>query len=268
MNENKHLLENPGYIKNFRFKEKLPEKFRIWFKSVKLPLLLDWFRWIIIDTARPSYFHPYGMYFITGLPGYGKTMMMTHKLNQYRAKYKNDIIICTNYGYKYQDFAINSYKDLIKIYDKPVIVGYDEIQNDFDARQWESIDREFAARITQSRKVNGMMILCTAQKFGFVDRRLRQLTHRVFECRMVGKRLTFARIYEPQIQEKIEAGEYGESNVQHNIGITFMVQSDNIRESYNSYNIIKSSAMYELEVSKIKEQLKTASPVPAFAGLD
>jgi len=164
------LLENRSYHFFQALKEKLPLKFRLWVKSKRFFFLIEWIKWLLIDLARPSYFHPYGLYFITGLPGYGKTMLMTYKLNQYRAMYGNDIIICTNYGYIYQDFAIKSYKDLIKIYDKPVIVGYDEIQNDFDARQWESIDYEFSERITQSRKMNGMMILCTAQKFGFVDR--------------------------------------------------------------------------------------------------
>jgi len=241
------LLENNNYKKFKKLYSFIPLSWRLWIKDYKFFAPIEWIKWIIIDLGRPRYFHPFGLYFFTGLPGSGKTMFMTHLLNGYRQKYGNDIYICTNYGYKFQDFSISNYQDLIKIYDKPVIVGYDEIQNDFDARQWEKIDYKFSERITQSRKLNGMMILCTAQKFGFVDRRLRQLTHMVYECKMLGNRFTLARLYEPDMKEKIESGIFNEYNVQRNKGMKFLIQSDFIRDSYDTLQILKSSWYYDVK---------------------
>jgi len=219
---------------------KLPVKFRIWFKNTKFWLPFEFLKWVIIDLQRPQFFHPFGMYFMTGLPGAGKTIFTSSMLLDFKKKYKDSIYIATNYGLKGQDLAISGYKDLLKLYDKPIIIGYDEIQNDFDAREWQNIDYAFSERITQSRKVNGMMILATAQKFGFVDRRLRQLTKYVFECQTFLNRLTVARIFEPEMKEKIESGQFTSVNSLRSRGMRFVVQSDSIRDSFDSYQLLES----------------------------
>lgn len=233
-----NLLENPNYKKWKKIAELLPYNTRQKYKSTKWLAFFDFIKWILIDLQRPRYFHPYGLYFFTGLPGTGKTIFMTYRLHQYRKMYGNAIYIGTNYGYKYQDFEVNSYEDIIKLRDKPTIIGYDEIQNDFDARNWSTLDSAFSERITQSRKLNGLMILATAQKFGFVDRRLRQLTNLVYECRTFKNRLTVAKLYEPKLKEKIEEGQYAESVAVKSKGFAYFVQSDSIRSLYSSYQIL------------------------------
>jgi len=91
------------------------------------------------------------------------------------------------------------------------------------------------------------MILATAQKFGFVDRRLRQLTNLVYECRTFKNRLTVAKLYEPKLKEKIEEGQYSESVAVKSKGFAYFVQSDSIRGLYSSYQILL----------KVQEKLKT-----------
>lgn len=234
------LLENKNFDKYRAIYNKIPYSFRQKVKNTRFPLLIDLVKWVLIDKARPQFFHPYGLYFFCGLPGTGKTIYMSKMLADYRAKYGNSIYIATNYNFKLQDFAIDGYKDILKIYDKPIIVGYDEIQNDFDARAWADIDYAFSERITQSRKIDGMMILATAQKFTFVDKRLRQLTHLIYECKTHFNRLTVGKLYEPEMKEKIEGGQFTESVKLAKKGIRFFVQSDYIRNLYSSYDILKS----------------------------
>lgn len=241
MDNNKELLllENPSYQFFRKIAKKLPYNFRQKVKNLELPKILDFIKWVLIDLQRPRFFHPYGLHFFVGLPGKGKTMFMSYQLQEFRKKYGNDIYIATNYGFKGEDFQVNGYEDIIKNYDKPIIIGYDEIQNDFDARQWANLDRGISEKITQSRKLNGMMILATAQKFGFVDRRLRELTHVVYQCNTLLNRLTFAILYEPQTVSKLEEGKYEEHNKIRTKGFKYFVQSDKLRNTYNSYQILQ-----------------------------
>lgn len=232
------ILENPNYIHWKSISNLLPYNLKEWIKDYKFFLPIELIKWLLVDKTRPRFFHPYGFNFYTGLPGTGKTIAMTNELQNYRNKYGNEIYIATNYGFKNEDFAIHSYEDVIKIYDKPTIIGYDEIQNDFDSRNWANLDYAFSERITQSRKLNGLMILATAQRFGFVDKRLRQLTHKVLECKTFFNRLTISRIYEPEIKEKIEEGQYIDFNKQVSRGVKMFVQSDELRSLYSSYDIL------------------------------
>lgn len=243
------LLQNPKYLFWKKVASIIPFNLRQKIKNFDFWLPVDLIKWLFIDLQRPHYFHPYGMYFFCGLPGTGKTMFLTKKLTEYRKKYGDSIYIGTNYKFKLQDFEVKGYGDVLKVYDKPTIIGYDEIQNDFDARSWASIDYAFSERITQSRKLEGLMIMGTAQKFSFVDRRLRQLTHMVYECRTFFERLTIAKLYEPEVKEKIEAGQFNEMYSQKNKGFSMFVQSDFIRSLYNSYQMIDSVS------SKLKEQV-------------
>ena len=235
---NYDLLENKSYFFWRKIATKIPFETRQKIKEIKFPFLIDLIKWLFVDLQRPRYFHPYGLYFYTGLPGAGKTMFMTYELEKLRLKYGNSILIGTNYGFALQDFEVNGFEDIIQLRDKPCIIGYDEIQNDFDARNWANLDSAFSERITQSRKINGLMLLATAQKFGFVDRRLRQLTHLVNECKTFKNRLTIAKMYEPSLKEKIEDGQYTESVGAKSRGFKMLVQTDNLRNLYSSYQIL------------------------------
>jgi len=238
-NKNPRILENPNYKGWQSMADTLPYSLRFWIKDTRFFLPIELIKWLFIDKTRPRFYHPYGFYFYTGLPGTGKTIMMTKELTKLREKYGKEILIGTNYGYKLQDFEVNDYSDVIKLRNKPTIIGYDEIQNDFDSRNWANLDYAFSERITQSRKLEGLMILATAQKFGFVDKRLRQLTHLVYECRTFFNRLTMARVFEPDLKVKIEEGSYIESNKARIKGFKIFVQDDYIRSLFSSYDILQ-----------------------------
>lgn len=234
------LIENKSWKFWFKVKENLPFDFRQKIKNKQLPKLLDFIKWSFIDLARPREFHPYGLDFFCGLPGVGKTIFVTKLLTDYRNKYGNNIFIATNFNYKYQDFSIKSFEDLVKIYEKPIVIGYDEMQNDFDARNWQNFSYGISERITQSRKLKGMKILATTQRFAFVDKRLRELTNNVYECATVNRRLTVAKIFEPRLKEKLDNGIYIDMDSIAFKGFDWFVQSDELRSLYGSFNILQS----------------------------
>ena len=81
--------------------------------------------------------HLYGIYGYYGLPGKGKTMAMCKRLRDMRNRYGDKIYIMTNFCYDDEDFPFNSWKDLLKDYDKPLLVAWDEVQNEFNSRDFK-----------------------------------------------------------------------------------------------------------------------------------
>ena len=100
----------------------------------------------IIDKKNMG-IHLYGIYGFFGLPGRGKTMAMSYQLQKLRKQYGDNIYIMTNYNYLDQDFEFTSWKDLLKEYDKPLVVAWDEVQNEFNSRDFKSFP---AAKSLQS----------------------------------------------------------------------------------------------------------------------
>lgn len=64
----------------------------------------------------------YGMTCFCGLAGSGKTMSLVYNLYKYRKKYGNDIYIFTNFPCKYANATFTNYKQLVREFNKPVIV--------------------------------------------------------------------------------------------------------------------------------------------------
>ena len=82
--------------------------------------------------------HLYGIYGYFGLPGRGKTMCMCHRLRELRRLYGDKIYIMTNFAYRDEDFAFHSWKQLLLDYDRPLVVAWDEVQNEFNSRDFKS----------------------------------------------------------------------------------------------------------------------------------
>ena len=111
----------------------------------QLPFLVQVFRWLVVDFINifrnKRKVHLYGIWLYCGLYGQGKTMVLTEYLTRMRAKYGDKIYISTNYGFKDEDFPLDNWKDLLTEYDRPVIFGYDEIQNEFNSRDYRNCQR-------------------------------------------------------------------------------------------------------------------------------
>lgn len=186
--------------------------------------------------------HLYGIYGYFGLPGAGKTMAMVWQLEKYRKKYGDKVYIMTNFHYKGQDFEFRTWRDLLREYDKPLICAWDEVQNEFNSRDFKNFPVELLTLLTQNRKGNGKQILYTAQRWNRVDKVFRELTHYAIECRTISGRLTRLKYYHWLDYENLQATPVIEKKIKIKpIKIETFVQSDYLRNLYDSYKMLESA---------------------------
>lgn len=228
-------------------------------------LLLRWLpffacvaRWWVLDIVhfftRPRKLHIYGIWLYCGLYGQGKTMALTEYLVRMRKKYGSRIYISTNYGFKGEDFPLENWRDLLTEYDRPVIFGYDEIQNEFNSRDYKNFPYELVKLLTQNRKGHGKQIVGTAQRYGRVDKTIRELCTHVIECkRSYLGRVTKLKKYDVEDYEQF----LNEVDVMRKRKIPFrrykFIQTDKLREAYDSFKM--------LDTAKTKEYVTMAEKI-------
>lgn len=192
--------------------------------------------------------HVFGIYGYFGLPGRGKTMAMCNDLKQLREKYGENIYIMTNFCYKDEDFQFTSWKDLLKEYDKPLICAWDEVQNEFNSRDFKTFPIALLTLLTQVRKKNGIQILYTAQRWHFVDKNFRSLTFGCYECSTIAGCLTVTKKYDPVDYDNLcSQSDYEKRRKIRAIETRSFVQTDELRDCYDSYRM--------LETAKTKEYM-------------
>ena len=211
-----------------------------------VPFLLRVLPWWCKDVYRffkyPRKVHLYGIWMFCGLYGQGKTMALTEYLSRMRRKYGDKIYICTNYGFKEEDFPLTHWRDLLSDYDKPVIFGYDEIQNEFNSRDYQNFPYELVTMLTQNRKGNGKQIVGTAQRFGRVDKTIRELCTHVIECRRgYFGRVTKTRKYDVDDYEQFlhEVDVMKKRKIPHS-NYKF-IQTDELINAYDSFQMLSSA---------------------------
>lgn len=173
-------------------------------------------------------------------------MALTEYLTRMREKYGDKIYISTNYGFKDEDFPLDNWKDLLTEYDRPVIFGYDEIQNEFNSRDYKNFPYELVKLLTQNRKGNGKQIVGTAQRYMRVDKTIRELCTHVIECKKsCFGRVTRLRKYDVEDYEQM----LNEIDVikKHKIPCLRrkFIQTDKLRDSYDSFKMIDSARTKE-----------------------
>lgn len=227
-------------------KQKMIEKMQ----DFPLPVLLDLIRWKVVDTyrlfTRERRTHLYGIKMYCGLYGQGKTMALTEYLVRMRKRYGDRIYIATNYFFVGQDFPIESWQDLLKEYDRPVIFGYDEIQNEFNSRDYANFPYELLTLLTQNRKGHGKQIVCTAQRFVRVDKIFRELCTDIIECKTRFGRLTSLKTFDWEDYEMLLKTPNVNLRMKiHPKARYLFVQSDKLRNMYNSYQMLESAKSKE-----------------------
>ena len=215
-----------------------------------------------IDVAKKKKdgVHMYGIYGYFGLPGRGKTMAMSHELNRLREKYGDKIYIMTNYFYDKQDFEFTSWKDLLKSYDKPLVVAWDEVQNEFNSRDFKNFPISLMTKLTQVRKGHGIRIYYTSQRWHFVDKNFRSLSFGVSDCMTIGGRFTIVKQYDPMDYEELNnTHEVGKKMKIHPKRVTSFIQTSKERDCYDSYQMLESAKSKEYmdrtEISNIENKL-------------
>lgn len=235
------------------------------FCCMRLPFWLRVWRWWIVDIYRfiryPHKVHLYGIWLYCGLYGQGKTMALTEYLTRMRKKYGDKIYISTNYGFKYEDFPLDSWHDLLTNYDKPVIFGYDEIQNEFNSRDYKNFPYELVKLLTQNRKGNGKQIVGTAQRYGRVDKTIRELCTHVVECRKsYFGRVTKTKKYDVEDYEQMLAEVDVMKKRKTPCRRYSFIQTDKLRNSYDTLQM--------LETAKTKEYVSASEKLASILGVE
>lgn len=205
-----------------------------------------------IYKKQPKKLHFYGIYGYFGLPGKGKTMALSYQLDKYRQRYGDKIYITTNYHYAKQDFPFTTWKQLLESYDKPLIVAWDEVQNEFTSRDFKNFPVELLTILTQNRKGNGIQLLYTAQRWERVDKIFRELTHYAIQCNTIFGRLTTLKYYywEDYVQLQSTPAVQLKMKIRPTKKIKF-VQTDKLRNSYDSYKMLESAKSKEYQERNI-----------------
>lgn len=213
---------------------------------LKTILLLPYLIALKIRDSKGQKLRLYGIYGFFGLPGKGKTMAMSRYLMDMRRRYGDSIYIMTNYCYKDQDFEFTSWKDLLRSYDKPLIVAWDEVQNEFNSRDFKNFPIALLSILTQVRKENGIQILYTAQRWHFVDKNFRSLSFGCYECNTILGRYTVAKMYDPVDYDNLcTQVDYDKRRKIKPHRIMDFVQSDALRDCYDSYRMLESAVAKE-----------------------
>lgn len=188
-------------------------------------------------------FNEYGLRLYSGVQGSGKTMSLVEQLERYRNKYP-DLLIATNFFYKYETMPIKSLSEIpaLSLIAREngytgVVIGWDEIQNDFD-NSVRSFPVTVLRTITQQRK-QGIKILATSQVFTRVAKAIREQTFEVVECKTLMGRWTFQKWYSPIEYEHWIMNPDKKENLS-TVGRHNFVQDDELRNLFDSYAVIDS----------------------------
>lgn len=197
-------------------------------------------------------FNEFGLILFTGRQGAGKTMSMVYEAEVLRAKYPN-LYICSNFGYIYENESLKSLADITNAVLKANDLGcvgtlilWDEIQNDFDS--FSKVSRDVLRVVTQQRK-QSIKILGTSQVFTRVSKALREQTFEVVVCRTIFKRWTFGRFYDAEVFNFNMDKPDNKKKMIANRKVSF-VQTDEIRELYDSYAVIRTLQEQAIEEKK------------------
>jgi ATP-dependent Clp protease ATP-binding subunit ClpX len=198
--------------------------------------LFQFIKWKWWDYKNPQKKRPFGITCYVGLPGEGKTLSLVENLYRLHAEFPKAKIY-TNFGFIYENGAIEKWQDLIDIKNGSdgVIYGLDEVQNIFNNKGWTNFPPEMMSLITQNRKF-AKQIICTAQSFATMDISFRRLCHYIIECRNLSNRWIFQRAFTPE-DYKEKDGAY---KPRHRAYKHSFIASNAIYNSYDTYAIIKS----------------------------
>lgn len=233
-------------------------------------------------------FRGYGFWVFCGLGGSGKTLSMVEYLSRIKKKYKH-VLILSNFNCDLSDGNIKSWKDLLNItnintyeikrkeYDKRmkwgqkhifmtiddnnnihykktvndgIIFAFDEIHLTFESTKWQDAPSNLLDYISQQRKYH-KQIVSSSQVFTRIDKKLREQTNFVIECKSIFRGRLVINSYYKTVEyiangEKMDKGTRKRKVAKRYVFVGY----DFIRNKYNTEQIMK-----ELRTGKNEEQV-------------
>ena len=223
-------------------------------KKLHLPMYLSFIRWVLIDFLSGKEKRFMGIYQFVGLPGQGKTLSMVAHMERARQNHP-DIIIGTNFNYKYQYMSIDHCTDIIKISsiarekNIPCIIAMDEIHVTFDASDWQSFPAELLALLSFNRKFQ-LQFLCSSQIYERIPRKIRDIANYTVICKNVWDmdRYFINYYYEKSNYESKFSGSRAKAEF-----IVDFVASDDLYECYNTLEQVDNITANAKDEKKKKE---------------
>lgn len=188
----------------------------------------------------------YGMEAFCGLAGAGKTTTLVYKLWQLRKEYGDDIYIFTNFPCRISNAIFTDYKQLLRNFDKPVFIGWDELPNDFSKNGYKDFPEDLLFKLTQLRKGNGVKIYYTCQDITLVDVAFRRLTFYIYDCQTFKGYLTYCVKYRTDYyfhKKSIVSTDSKEKIICD--GIFWFFQNQELRSLFDSFGIVQQSRTHK-----------------------
>lgn len=182
----------------------------------------------------PDFFPIQGLIIFEGKQGRGKTISMVQYINELQKSYPK-AVCTTNLAYTKENHPLKDWHELCTYKNGifGVIVGLDELQNWFSSNLSKNFPPEMLEVVTQNRK-NRRVLLGTAQNFYMLAKPIRSQCTEVRQCLTLLGCLTIVRRREPIINSD------GEVEKWKNRGFYYFVHSKELRDSYDTYKVIKS----------------------------
>lgn len=216
-----------------------------WF--IKLARFIYWKMYDLQDLRKNGRkFDLYGLRLLTGKQGSGKSISLIYMLERYRKMYPR-CKIATNFGYINQDYEFSNWEQLLqdefKNGEDGLIIGWDEIQNDFSSTDFKNIPDGFLRQITQQRKQR-VCILGTSQVFTRVLKALREQCFIVGDCKTMLGRWTRVKFYDAQDYDAV-SDDPDKRRKLMKVGKISFIQNNAIRQLYDTYEVIRSMTKKE-----------------------
>jgi len=167
----------------FLYKTKQKDRFeRLLVKPKRLPLFIDFFRWMVVDMLRGKEYPVWGIYMFVAKPGNGKTISMTEHIVRVKKTHPN-IKVYTNFNYKGQDGIISCWQDIVLASDNSII-AVDELHMLASSGSWQDFPIELLGEITQNRHSRKQFVTST-QDYDLVSVNFKRVCNYIVLCKNV-----------------------------------------------------------------------------------
>lgn len=178
-------------------------------------------------------FREHGIIMFTGAQGQGKTIGETKYLLDMQYRYPS-CRVNTNYGYKFEDAPIESWRDLVDYNNgkKGIICAIDECQNWFSSSMSKNFPPRMLATVTQNRK-NKRVIVMSAHFFMDVSKPIRKHCTEVRACHTFLGCFTVVKRWRPIMNSD------GDVMKKKTLGYYCFVHSQELYEAYDTLRVVK-----------------------------
>lgn len=212
----------------------LPNETPIRFHYNIIDLVLDSLKILSFDLQNydPDTFVDTGIVVYEGPQGSGKTLSMVYDILKLENKYKK-LKVMDNFGLS--EKQIEHPSDLIDFQNGHlgVVTSVDELAIWFSNRDYKHFSETGMLQVIfENRKVRRLLV-GTTQKFFLIDKNIRVQTSEVRSCHTLGGFLTYYVRKIPNVD--------GDGNIlgYRFKGIRFFIQSNELRNCYDTYKVIK-----------------------------